>query len=256
MRTLANELSLILDGVELNNPAGRYGYLEVDGIDGWWKAPSRKTRDEARPNADGDYDSIDHYEARYVDIKGAFVAKNDGSRWAGADQLTALLSRGPALLIIRIDGQAQWARVKLVDFEGEWTAPRLYEYGLKVKAVDPRKYGGTEIFSVSAGASAVSVFHRGTYPASAVVSISGSMPGGYRLTKGGKVVSVDAALGAAVHELDLRTGILRIGGSVVEGGVNRFEWDTIAPGLGQGITLTPQTTGTGTAGIEVTDTYI
>lgn len=253
---MANDLSLILDGVELNNPTGRHGYFEVDDIDGWWKTPSRKTRDEARPNSDGDFGSLDHYEARFVTIKGAFAAKSAPDRWAGADQLTALLSRGPAVMAIRIDGQRQWAKVKLVDFDGNWVAPRLFEYSVQVKAVDPRKFGSTETFTVSTGGASVGVYQRGQYAATPVVTISGNMPGGYRLAKGGKLITIDKPLGAAVHELDLSTGILRIGGAVTEGGLNKFEWDTIAPGASQGITLTPQTTGTGTAAIEITDTYI
>ncbi|MHC6176245.1 hypothetical protein [Glutamicibacter sp. X7] len=254
---MANDLSVIIDGLELNNPHDRYGHLEVDDIDGWWKAPSRKTRDEARQTADGDYTSIDYFEARFVTLKLAFVAKSDPDRWVGAQRLTSLLSGGPAVMSVRADGIRQWARVKLVDNgDPKWTAYRLFEMTLQVKAVDPRKYDQETEFATSAGGAAAAVYHRGDYPASPILTVTGSMPGGYRIIKGGKVISVDAALGASAHTIDLDTGILRIGGAVAVGGINRYEWDTIAPGTAQSVTIEPQTTGTATLKLAVTDTYI
>ncbi|WP_411732190.1 hypothetical protein [Paeniglutamicibacter sp.] len=254
---MAHELSVIIDGMELNNPNHRHGYFEVDDIDGWWKAPTRKTRDEARPNADGDFDSIDYYEARYITIRGAFVAKGPADRWEGADILSALLSGGPALMAVRADGQAQWAMVKLVEqADADWTAPTLLEYSLQVKAVDPRKFGDREFFSAST-ASSVSVYHRGRYKATPVLTISGNMPGGYRITKGGKSVSVTTVLGASdTHTIDLATGILRINGAVATGGLNDYQWNVINPGAGQTVAIAPLTTGTGTVVLEVVDTFI
>ncbi|WP_345473754.1 hypothetical protein QMQ05_05790 [Glutamicibacter ectropisis] len=244
--------------MELNDPSHRNGYFEVDDIDGWWKAPSRKSRDSSRPNADGDFGSVDNYEARYITIKGAFAAKSSADRWVGADILSSLLSSGPQIMVVRIDGQAQWATVKLVDNpEMNWTAYKLLEYSIQVKAVDPRKYGNAEVFSASVGSAAVTVFQRGTYPSLPVITISGNMPGGYKLTKGGQIVSVTAPLASSqIHTLDMATGILRINGAVVTGGLNDYQWNTIEPGLGQAIALAPLTTGIGTAAIEVTDTYI
>ncbi|GGJ74373.1 hypothetical protein [Glutamicibacter ardleyensis] len=255
---MAHDLSLIIGGMELNNPSHRNGYFEVDDIDGWWKAPSRKTRDESRPNADGDFDSVDHFESRFVTIKGAFAAKSPGDRWAGADILSSLLSGGSEIMTVRADGQAQWARVKLVDnSDMDWTAYKLLEYSIQVKAVDPRKFGGAEVFTATAGGSSVGVFQRGTYPATPILTISGTMPGGYRITKGGKTVSVTAPLTASqIHTLDLSTGILRIDGAVATGGLNDYQWNTIAPGLAQNVALAPLTTGTGALAIEVTDTYM
>lgn len=244
--------------MELNNPNHHHGYFEVDGIDGWWKAPTRKTRDEARPNADGDFDSLDYYEARYITIEGAFVAKGPADRWEGADIISALLSGGPAVMMVRADAQVQWAVVKLVEqSDAEWTAPTLFEYSLQVKAVDPRKFGERHVFTASTGGNSVSVYQRGRYKATPVLTINGNFPGGYRISKGGLNVSVTAALGSTqIHEIDLATGILRINGAVATGGLNDYQWNVINPGLGQTVSITPLTTGTGNVAIEVTDTYI
>lgn len=255
---MAHNLSLVIDGMDLNNANHRHGYFEVDDIDGWWKAPAKKSRDEARPSDDGDFDALDFYEARYVTIRGAFVAKDAADRWQGADIISALLSGGPAMMTVSIDGQAQWAIVKLVDqADADWTATMLLEYSLQVKAVDPRKFGDREVFTTSTSSGSVSVYQRGRYKATPVLTISGNMPGGYRISKGGKSNSVIAALGSSqIHELDLATGILRINGAVVTGGLNDYQWNTIAPGLGQNVSISPLTTGSGTMAIEVTDTYI
>jgi hypothetical protein len=254
---LADDLSVMIDGMELNDPNHRHGYFEVDDIDGWWKAPSRKSRDEARPNADGDFDSLDYYAPRFITIKGAFAAKGPADRWEGAGILSALLSGGPAVMSVRADGAQQWATVKLVEqADADWTAYKLLEYSLQVKAVDPRKFGESKPFTATTAAS-VSVYQRGRYKATPILTITGSMPGGYRITKGGKSISVTTALGAGTtHTIDLATGILRVNGAVATGGLNDYQWNVINPGAAQTVAIAPLTTGTGTLVLDVLDTFI
>ena len=253
---MASDLSLIIGGMQLNDPQYRYGRLEVDDIDGWWNPPSRKNQDLARTNSDGDYGSENHFESRYVSITGAFIAKGDSERWKGANALAALLSTGPKLMTISIDDDVQTAMVKAVDQpELTWLAPRLAEYTIQVKAEDPYKYGERRYTSVASGA-AGTVFHRGTVDAWPNVSISGNMPDGYTVTIGGQSVSVPMGIPSGVtHTIDYRRRRLYINGELFMGAFGAQNFRSIPPGLRTNVSLSA-TTGSGTAGVTVHDTYI
>ncbi|WP_186468037.1 hypothetical protein [Glutamicibacter halophytocola] len=242
--------------MELNDPQYRYGRLEVDDIDGWWNPPSRKNQDSARVNSDGDYGSENYFEARYVSITGAFVAKGESERWKGANALAALLSTGPKLMTVSIDGDVQTAMVKATDQPDlKWLAPRLAEYTIQVKADDPYKYGERREVSVASGGSDT-VFHRGTVGAWPSVALSGSMPDGYTVTIGGQSVSVPMGLASGEsHRIDYRRRRLYINGSLFMGAFGSQNFRSIPPGLRTAVSLSASS-GSGTAEVTVNDTYI
>ena len=253
---MAKDLSLIIDGMELNDPQYRYGRLEVDDIDGWWNPPSRKTNDTARSNGDGDYGGENHFESRYVSITGAFIAKGESERWKGAGELAALLSTGPKLMTISIDDDVQTAMVKATDqADLSWVAPRLAEFTIQVKADDPYKYGERRYTSVASGA-AGTVFHRGTVDAWPSVTISGNMPDGYAVTIGGQSVSVPMGVPSGVtHTIDYRRRRLFINGDLFMGAFGSQDFRPVPRGLRTSVSLSA-TSGSGTAGVTVYDTYI
>src|SRR5690606_7429585 len=110
--------------------------------------------------------------------------------------------------------------------------------------------------SVALGTS-VSVFQRGTVPAWPVVTVTGSAPGGYAVSLGGRLVRVTAPLvSGSPHTLDMRTGILRAGGSRVYMGIAEAEYFAVPPGSPRTFVTSINTTGSATVSISLNDTYI
>ena len=250
-------LSVNIAGVDLNNPYSRYGHLEVDEIDGWFNAPAIKQKEDARVNADGDVPAPVYYESRYITISGALASKTPQDRWICSDMIQSLLNGEEKKLVIEVDGVARWAMVQPNGQpEIDVVAHRLVNYQLSLKATDPYKYGGPQSFSAAVG-STVDVFHRGTVPAWPIITVTGSLPGGYELILGGHTVQVTKSLATgSTHTLDMRTGILRENGSRVYGSIGIAEYFTVAPGDRQPFYSVPSTTGSGTATVRLNDTYI
>lgn len=250
-------LSVNLAGMELNNPSSRYGYLEIDDIDGWFNSPATKQTQNARVNADGDFPAPVFYESRFITLSGALAANSAPERWTGSNMLAALLNGGEKKLIIRIDGLAQWAMVQHNGQpEIDVVANRLINYQLNLKATDPYKYGGHNNFSVALG-SAVDVFHRGTVSAWPIVTVSGSAPAGYALSLNGRLVRITEPLvSGSTHTLNMRTGVLKVAGTRVYGRIEVAEYWSVPPGETSAANTAPVSTGSGTVQFDFDDTYI
>ncbi|WP_461634503.1 hypothetical protein [Glutamicibacter soli] len=249
-------LSVILDGTELNDPNSRFGYLEVDDIDGWFNAPAAKQKQSARENADGDYPAPTYYESRFITISGALAAAAAESRWTWTDYLNGLLNRGKKQLAIRIDGQTQWAMVeRTAQPEIDVVANRLIEYQIQLKATDPYKYGAAYSPQNPVG-EPMDVHQYGNTPAWPEATVTGSFPEGYELTLNGQLVQVTRPLASGkTHTLNMRTGILRENGTRIYGGIGIAEYLTIKPGAKQNF-YAVASSGTGNVKLGYRDTYI
>jgi hypothetical protein len=134
---------------------------------------------------------------------------------------------------------------------------RLAQWQVRIKFNDPRKYGDTREWSASVGNNAAGIHHRGNYNAVPRFTVAGNMPGGYRLTIKGQVFNVTQPLvPGQPHSIDYGTGRLRIGGAIVHGGLGWGFTPLITPGVPTVLAIEPLTSGTATATVSVTDTYI
>lgn len=250
-------LSVNLAGMELNNPSSRYGYLEIDDIDGWFNAPATKQAQNARVNADGDFPAPVYYESRFITLSGALAAKSAPERWTGSNMLASLLNGGEKKLVIEIDGLAQWAMVQRNGQpEIDVVANRLINYQLNLKATDPYKYGKSNLFTVALG-SAVNLFHRGTANAWPNVTVSGSAPAGYAVSLDGRLVRITEPLvSGSPHTLNMRTGVLKVAGTRVYGRIEVADYWSVPPGEPMAANTAPVTTGSGTVQFDFYDTYI
>jgi len=210
-----------------------------------------------RPRADGDFESQIDYEPRLITFTGRVVSSNHGYLHQAAGILAALPFRGKKKFLVDGHGPTQWATV---DPRGKVsttfpTDTRL-EFQIPLEAIDPFKYGESYSPSGAVGAG-FDVFHRGTVPALPVVTVAGSLPGGYELSLGGRLVSVSRAVtSGSPHTVDMATGILRVGGSVARGGFEYSELLSVDPGLPQNFYSVARTTGSGTVTVRFSDTYI
>ncbi|MGP5391281.1 hypothetical protein [Glutamicibacter arilaitensis] len=228
-------------------------------FDGWFDSPERKSRDEARDDDDGDFEAEDFYQSRMISIEGRLKTRNHEMLHEAAGRISSLLHRGPGLLHVGGHGVAQSATVKLAGAVRCKAAPGTDDYlnwQLRLKAIDPYKYGEKRDYQGSVG-SHFDVFHRGTVPAWPLITVSGSMPGGYEVMLAGNLIEVTRSLTAGeTHTIDTRTGLLRVNGAVVSGGLGTNEMFRIQAGTTQSLYSVPRTTGSGTVKIDVTDTYI
>jgi hypothetical protein len=251
--------SVILGGQILHG-RDRLGSWLVREIDGWSKTPPVKGESTARPNADGEFDLPIQYGARSLIIKGRVACQSAAAAEIARDQILGLLQGTSRLQVTDVNGKTQWADVKRNgQITADITGP-VVRFSIEAKAVDPRKFGKSETFTAAVGAP-VDVYHRGNYPATpgAVtgVIVRGSMPGGYTLTVNGWDYAVSVPLVTGLpHRIDYNTGRLRVNGALAQNSIGNTNLTTIPPGPKVAIGLYPATTGTGTAEIEILDTFI
>lgn len=247
---------ITLDGHPLTGVT-RDGIWRVTELSGWWDRPAPKRGGESRANGDGSYKSKVTYGNRLISITGRVMSKNHEYLHQAQSQLNALGLRGGAKLLVSGHGPAQWATVQpRDDTTAEFMTDKYLRFQIPLDAIDPFKYGESYSPSGAVG-SAFDVFQRGTVEAFPVVTVSGSLPGGYELTLGGRLVSVTRAVtSGSPHTLDMRTGILRVGGSVARGGISYSELFSVKPGMPQSFYSLPITSGSGTVAVRYSDTFI
>ncbi|MGY2747203.1 hypothetical protein [Arthrobacter sp. UYCu723] len=247
---------ITLDGKVLDNP-DQYGDWGVATIEGWWHTPDGKGQNEERPQQDGDFDLPVYYGARYITLSGSFTADSEAQMFQGMIRFAGLL-RSPGRLVVTGYGPDMWADVKRSSGSAMVIDPvtdRHCKWQAKIKSSDSRKFGTTATFTMPAGAT-VSVFHRGNYPATPRITVTGSMPG-YTLTVNGASYAVSVPLVSGTpHVIDYNDGRLRVNGLVVQNSIGNTNLSTIPPGLSVAAGLFATSGGTGTATMALPDTYI
>lgn len=224
-----------------------------DQFEGWRDSPEIKGESENRPNADGEYDLPIYNQARLVTIGGHLHTSGYRQMDEAMNFFTGPMS---GRLTVAGHGVVQWADMKRnsgVKFTP--VTDTFAQWQVRLKAADPRKFGNTASFALPAGAT-VSVFHRGNYPATPRITVSGSMPG-YTLTVNGAnyVVTVPLVTGTP-HVVDYNDGRLRINGAVVQNSIGNTNLATVPPGQAVAVGLFATSGGTGSAVMALPDTYI
>ncbi|MEU5838565.1 hypothetical protein ABZ820_33535 [Streptomyces diacarni] len=246
----------VLLGDQILHGQDRAGHWVVEKLTGWYEAPESKGGGEARPLSDGDFEGQVNYGPRMVTVDGILFHRSRGELVSAMERFNSLAKLTSQKLVVTDAGLSRYANVKSLGTS--WTAHTLdaSRFQVRLKSDDSFKYGESYAPSGAVG-SAFDVFHRGTVEAWPVITVSGSLPGGYELTLGGRLVSVTRAVtSGSPHTLDMRTGILRVGGSVVRSGYSYAELFSVKPGLPQSFYSVANTSGSGTATVRYSDTYI
>lgn len=224
-------------------------------MEDWWGSPEIKGEVVSRPDADGDLDLPTYNEARLLTLSGHLhTDSHDQMHEAAAYLSSSMFGR----FRVQGHGPSLWAdgkRNSSVRFMP--VTDRFAQWQVRLKFVDPCKYGDTKTYTASVGAVANGIYHRGNYNAIPRFVVDGSMPGGYRLTIKGQIFTVTRPLVSGVpHSIDYADGRLRIGGSIVPGGIGYGFTPLVTPGVVTALGIEPVTTGAGTATLTLTDTYI
>jgi hypothetical protein len=233
----------------------RFGEWAVTGeLEGWWDSPEIKGETQDRPYQDGEFDLPVYNQARIITINGNLRAKSHQQLHEAGDFLTGPIS---GRLTVTGHGSARWADAKrnsgvkftpVTDVFAQWQ--------VRLKCVDPRKFGESKTIAVATG-SPVSAFHRGNYNAMPSFIIRGDMPGGYTITVNGWNYTVTSALvTGAPHRIDYNNGRLYRNGVLSQGNLGNTNTTPIPPGQSVAVGLYPVTTGSGSADMTITDTYI
>lgn len=256
---MTNGLKVTIAGLDLLGQGSNGFVISPDGFDGWDDGVSMRQENTARPQAHGSFDLPVYQDARTVSITGNAFADSPRELLRLGNRLTGLLAGGQSGRIqVERYGDVQWAdgrlaaQTKFTERGGQNCA----SFQVQIWCPDPRKFGNSQDFSVALGSQAA-VFHRGNYDAAPSIRVSGLMPSGYTLTgPGGRrfVVTRSAGSGES-HLIDMNTGILKVNGSVVTGGVSVADTILIPPGSSTTIGLSAPS-GTGTSTVTVLDTYI
>jgi hypothetical protein len=248
--------SVILNGQVLHG-SDRLGNWRTTLLDGWFDGPPVRLTDEARPTSDGDFDLPSTYGSRLITIGGRVVCTSEGGARQAGNRLTGLLL--PAALVkahVTDTGEQTWARVKLADKPTVKRVGKLIRFQYQLKAPNPRRFGEKNSPTITTAAPAT-ITQRGNYPATPKFTVSGSMPGGYTLTVDGRNYTVTVPLvNGSPHVIDYNDGRLRIGGTIRQNSLGNTNLATIPVGRPVTVTLTPGTTGTGSAVMDLYDTYI
>jgi len=244
-----------LDGQVLHGH-DRYGWWQVNKIEGWDETPPEKSTQSDVVNGHGAIAVPVYYGSRTVTITGRLIAKNHELAVDAKRMLAALLQESGDFVVFSDGGVALSARA----FRGRITpgpvAGRWLTFDMELRFPDPFRYGAARTFSVALGTS-VSVYQRGYFGAWPVLTVTGTAPGGYAVSLDGRLVRITAPLvSGSPHTLDMRTGVLRAGGSRVYSGIAEAEYFSIPPGSPSTFVTSINTTGSATVAISLNDTFI
>lgn len=230
-------------------------FVEKDGFTGWESGTEVRRDEVVIPGGHGSFDTPGLLSARVVSISGYAIARSQEKLGHLRGMLTGAGAAGDKLrIIVDLQGETLWADGRLtgqpsfVDSGGV----RRARFQTQFWFPDPRKYGDTRTSASGAGA-----FHYGNFPASPVITVTGSMPSGYTITGpvGRTYVVTQALTSGHAHRIDMRTGRLYLDGVLQVGAVSVGQTWAVPGGAAVVHTLTP-VSGTGVLSVAVTDTFI
>lgn len=251
-------ISVNVAGLEISGGTGKI-VLSPAGIDGWDDGVDMRRTVVDRPNSGGSYDAPGYPDARVISISGRVLANSVEELENIGRRITGLLANGkPGRVQVSTALGVQWADCRLAArtrFTPDFSR-RNATFQLQLWCADPRKFGDAAQFQGATGA-VISAHHRGNYDASPVISVSGNMPGGYRLTCNGQTVTVSVpAVQGATHSINFRLRRLRVNGTAHFAAFTENQFWTLPPGEASNVLITPVAGGSGVATINVIDTYI
>lgn len=231
----------------------------LDKLEGWFSGVDVRRNEVPRPQAFGSFSTPGYGSSRVVSVSGLCYATSADQLNYFGDTLTGLLGSGAEGTVL-VD--MPWGTTTAVGRLA--SAPQfdvlvwgeIASYQIQFWCPNPRKFGETRTFGPSG--TSVSAYQFGNFPASPVLTLGGTMTGGYTVTgPSGKTFQVDTNVTPTdIHTIDLATGILRIDNTIVTGHTLSADTWTVPPGPGVTHTLTPVSGTAGTITVTLRDTYI
>ena len=232
----------------------RFGEWIVENLEGWYDAPDARDTSSEAVNSHGDIPGRSYYGARTPTVSGILFHKSRGLAVNAFEDLAATATLEDQVFQVVDGNNVRWANARFAGIDYTQVGVGAWRYQLRLRCSDPFKYGERQSVSFPLGSNG-QIMHRGSVPAWPVITVTGSAPGGYTLTRGGRDVVITAPLvSGSPHVLDMRTGVLRAGGSRVYGGIDTAQYWQVNPGLNQ--TVSASGSGTATVRVDVYDTYI
>lgn len=237
-----------------------YGFwIAKGGWTGWETPPAQRADVLARATTHGTFDALQLFDAREVTQAGFFRARTLPELNHMAEALAGQLDGEERTLTVHYGHHARWAKFKRSLSEPSIVTSsdgtlHVGEYEIVHRMSDPRKYGLTNKFT---GAS-VRPFHRGNFPATPEITVTGSMPNGYTINgpQGKRYVVAQALSTGQTHRIDFNTGWLYRNDVLQQGVYGRVElWDVPGGQPSIVMSLAPES-GTGSMVVRVRDTLI
>ena len=267
------------------DPASPGLYVSGDGIDGWDSVPDAKVQLTERQSGDGSYPIEDEavlYSARTVTIGFGAVGKDRDEVKGYLRELSRACSRLVRLRVL--DGNEDTFAVGYVEptVDAEWSANRATGT-VTVVCPDPRRYSqaaqteelvpgtssaggllfddaGCMLWPVQFGGdgstqNTATLTNSGTSTAYPVIRAMGSFPYGLRITDGsGGELFYAQPLSWQQLVLDCKDRTAAVNGVDLTRNLAGRDFPSIPPG--GSVTLSIQSTGTGSVSVELRDTYL
>ena len=232
-------------------------FVDADGFEGWSDAPNTRSDETTITAGHGSYDSLEYYEARVVTVTGQCLARSAGELGQLRHQLLAAL-QGRFRITVTDFGETTYAygrRFAAPKFQT--THPgRSARFQFSLRCADPRRFGSLTPLVVTGPGQAQAIYHRGNFPASPRLIVTGTMPG-YRIEGPGGTYVVNRPVSAAEpHRIETDTSLLSVNGAVQLGAITSGTGWTIAPGTSPVTHRLVPLSGTGTLQTHLRDTYI
>lgn len=231
--------------------------IEPQGLSGWFGGTSMRRENVERPLAHGAFDARGYQSARLVTVQGNILASSYQQMQAMKARLTGLLADGQDAVMSVDDGHTMTtATVRLASLSGpDETSDDTASFQLQLWAPDPRRYGERRSFQ---GGVTVTPWHRGNFAAVPRIVVESGFEGGFWLDYAGRVFEVSRRTwwSEAPIEVDMATGWVWQGGSLLRGVITRAETFTIPPAANEPLRLFGIGAGSGRVRVELTDTYI
>lgn len=254
------DLRVNVAGLDFFGDAGPF-LIGPGGFSGWDDGVEMRVDQMARPQAHGSIPLPGFQDSRVVQLSGNVLADSPARLGYLKDRFLGLLNSGQTgrIQVSRPWG-TRWADCQLTG------QSRFTERGgrdsatfqLQVWCPDPVKYGDIAAVSVTQGYPYANLVHWGNTLSLPTLVIEGDSPGGYLIqSEAGAQYRVTRALVPGTpHRVDMRDGMLQIGGAYSSAGIALASIWRISPGSKQTIRILSIGTGTVSLTAYVTDSYI
>lgn len=246
---------VMLDGQILHG-RDRYGWWQILTMEGWDATPEPKTDAADRVNADGDFDTEVHYSRRLVTLTGRLIATSPEQAEEARTRLTGLLHQGGIFSVTSGNGTTKWGSARRGRIVPGPIRGRYLTFQMELRFPDPYKYGAQQSEVAKPGEPAFLV-NRGNAQAWSIITITGSMPLGYKVILNGVTIDViEPLVTGKPHVIDMKKRRITINGVWGYGLMDAPSYPSIRPGARQAISFVPFESGTGQAVVAFNDTYI
>ncbi len=230
-------------------------FVKRDGWSGWDDSPTIRSKSTPR-DGDGNFDLPHVFGERVLSAEVWAVADTDVNL-DEMQQRFVRLALGRRKVSVDLRGsRTQWAYGRAADTLSftDTGYRRGFAYAsahAQFTFADPFKYGETRTFQITEPAT-----HEGTVPASPVYTVDGPRPSGYTIVgpNGRRYVVTQALPAGSTHQIDMRTGVLRLNGAPQSRAVGRAE--TWALPSAKRTLTSIEGAGSGACRVSLTDTFL